>query len=79
MKQNELLNMFCEALERPADSLTAEMKIEDVEEWNSIGWLTLMSLSDERLNIQLGAKDIRGFKTVQEVLDYYAKQGALEK
>lgn len=63
MTNQELLDLFAEGLEVAPDTLSAETRIADVDEWNSLGWLTIMSLVDEKLGIQLGAKDIRGFKT----------------
>jgi len=77
MNQQELIGLFAEALEVEESSLTPETRIADVEEWNSIGWLTIMSLVDEQLGVQIESKAIRGFTTVQEVIDYLgAKSGA---
>jgi len=72
----EVTAMIAEALEISSDDLSPETAIADVEEWNSIGWLTIMSLADERLNIQIGSRDIRGFKTVKDVTDYILNQVA---
>jgi acyl carrier protein len=70
MSNNELLELFAEGLEVDASALSPDTRIADVEEWNSIGWLTIMSLVDERLGVQIESKAIRGFQTVQEVIDY---------
>ena len=76
MSNNELLELFAEGLEVDASSLSAETRIADVEEWNSIGWLTIMSLVDERLGVQIESKAIRAFQTVQEVIDYLNQKTA---
>jgi acyl carrier protein len=76
MSNNELLELFAEGLEVDASSLSPETRINDVEEWNSIGWLTIMSLVDERLGVQIESKAIRGFQTVQEVIDYLNQKTA---
>ena len=70
MSNDEMMELFAEGLEVDASTLTPETRIGDVEEWNSIGWLTIMSLVDERLGVQIESKAIRGFQTVQEVIDY---------
>lgn len=76
MSNNELLELFAEGLEVDASSLSPETRINDVEEWNSIGWLTIMSLVDERLGVQIESKAIRAFQTVQEVIDYLNQKTA---
>ncbi|MBD0320982.1 MAG: acyl carrier protein [Gemmatimonadetes bacterium] len=70
MSNAEMMELFAEGLEVDASSLTPETRIAEVEEWNSIGWLTIMSLVDERLGVQIDSKSIRGFQTVQDVIDY---------
>jgi acyl carrier protein len=69
MTQTELIELFAEALENEASSIQPEKKIAEYEDWNSLAWLTIMSLLDERYGIQLGAKDFSSFVTVQDVID----------
>lgn len=76
MSNNELMELFAEGLEVEASSLSPETRIADVEEWNSIGWLTIMSLVDERMGVQIESKAIRGFQTVQDVVDYLSQKSA---
>jgi acyl carrier protein len=76
MSTNDLMELFAEGLEVDASALTAETRIADVEEWNSIGWLTIMSLVDERMGVQIESKAIRGFQTVQDVVDYLTQKSA---
>jgi acyl carrier protein len=76
MNTQELIGLFAEALEVDESSLTPETRIADVEEWNSIGWLTIMSMVDEQLGVQNESKAIRGFQTVQEVIDYLTAKTA---
>ncbi|HEX8430640.1 MAG TPA: acyl carrier protein [Longimicrobium sp.] len=76
MNEQELIGLFAEALEVEESSLTPDTQIADVEEWNSIGWLTIMSLVDEQLGVQIESKAIRGFKSVREVIDYLTAKTA---
>ncbi|HYW07850.1 MAG TPA: acyl carrier protein [Longimicrobium sp.] len=76
MNEQELIGLFAEALEVEESSLTPDTRIADVEEWNSIGWLTIMSLVDEQLGVQIESKAIRGFKSVREVIDYLTAKTA---
>ena len=70
MTTDELLSLFTEAIEAEPGALAADTRIADVPEWNSLGWLTIMSELDDRLGIQLGSRDIQGFRTVRDVMDY---------
>ena len=72
----ELVELFAEGLEVDASTLAPDTRIADVEEWNSIGWLTIMSLVDERLGVQIESKAIRSFQTVQDVVDYLSVKTA---
>jgi acyl carrier protein len=66
----ELFDLFTEGLERDPGSLQLETLINDIPEWNSIGWLSIISLLDERYGIQIGSKEIKSFKTVNDVVQY---------
>jgi acyl carrier protein len=69
MDTQELISLFAESIEVEVSTLTLDTVIADVPEWNSLGWLTIMSLLDERYAVQLTAPQIRAFKTVHEVVD----------
>jgi acyl carrier protein len=69
MTNNELIELFAEALEVEVSSIQPEKTIAEYEEWNSLAWLTIMSLLDERYGIHLTGREIRGFITVQDVID----------
>ena len=69
MTNQELIQLFAEALEIEASSIDPEKTIAEYPEWNSLAWLTIMSLLDERYGIQLTGKDIRGFVRVDDVIE----------
>jgi acyl carrier protein len=69
MTNQELIELFAEALEIEASSIQPEKPIAEYVEWNSLAWLTIMSLLDERYGIQLTGKEIRGFVTVNDVIE----------
>lgn len=68
MTNTELLSLLCEALELPPGSLQGSTEIAGVEEWTSLAWLTIMSLADSRLGVQLSAGQIRQCRTVADVV-----------
>ena len=65
----ELIQLFAEALETEASSIDPEKAIAEYAEWDSLAWLTIMSLLDERYGIRLTGKEIRGFVTVNDVIE----------
>jgi len=69
MTNDELTELFAEALEVDASSIQPEKAIAEFEEWNSLAWLTIMSLLDERYGIQLTGPEIQSFVTVNDVIE----------
>lgn len=79
MTRAEMFSMLAEALEVEESRISESTVIESVEEWNSIGWLTIMSLADERLGVQIDSKALREFKTAGDVANYLEGKGATAK
>ncbi len=79
MSSQEIIDLFAESIEVEPSTLTPEMLIADVPEWNSLGWLTIMSLLDERCQIRLIASQIRGFKTISDAVCAVSDQLASRK
>jgi acyl carrier protein len=69
MNQEELFQLLAESLEIDASALRINKAISDYEEWNSLAWLTIMSLLDERYEIRLSGAEIRSFKTVHDFVE----------
>lgn len=70
MTDTEIIELLAEALEVDASALQTDTAIADVEEWNSLGWLSVMSLLDERFDVSLSAAEIRAMRTVADVLQH---------
>lgn len=70
MTDTEIIELLAEALEVEPSTLTPDTAIADVEEWNSLGWLSVMSLLDERFDVSLSAAQIRSMRTVADVLQH---------
>ena len=69
MNPKELYDLIAESLEIDASAIHADKAIADYQEWNSLAWLTIMSLGDEKYGISLSGAEIRSFKTVQNFVD----------
>ena len=51
-------------------TLKEETALEDVDEFDFMGKLSLIVLCDEEFSKRLDGETIRGFKTVKEILDF---------
>jgi acyl carrier protein len=79
MSMQSLIEIFAEALEVDPSVVKLDSKISDYPEWSSLAWLTIMSMVDEKLNVQLSAPEIRSFVTVRDVAEAVLKKvGALQ-
>ncbi|MDA9622094.1 phosphopantetheine-binding protein [Gammaproteobacteria bacterium] len=64
MNVKELLIVVAEALEYE-DELHLDQKIEDIEEWDSLGVLSIVSMMDD-LKISVNLEDLEEIKTVED-------------
>jgi len=64
MNVKELLIVVAEALEYE-DELYLDQNIEDIEEWDSLGVLSIVSIMDD-LNISVNLEDLEEIKTVED-------------
>lgn len=69
MVTEDVLNLISEALEITNGSISLETNVGEVAEWDSIGWLTIISMLDERYGIQISSQEIRTIKKVKDLVD----------
>lgn len=50
-------------------SIRADMKLEEVDEWNSMAAISLIALLDERFNRKISIDQIKAFKLVKDILE----------
>jgi acyl carrier protein len=70
MTMNEKLALLEEMLELEEGELKEEMKLEEIEDWNSMAKLSLIVLMDDEFGKELTGDQIRGFITIKDILDY---------
>ena len=64
MKIDELLTIVAETIEYEGQ-LGLEDKIEDIEEWDSLGVLSIVSMLDD-LSISMSLEDLEEIQTIEE-------------
>lgn len=72
MTNKEIINLIEDALEIDANTLTEETKLDDIEELDSLGKLTLITLFDDEFDKELKGEHLIEFKTIKDLLDFLA-------
>jgi acyl carrier protein len=70
MTNEEKIAMLEDMLELDGGSLTPEMELSSIEEYDSMAKLSLIVLMDDEFSKKLTGEQIREFKTVQDILDF---------
>ncbi|MBR3664553.1 MAG: acyl carrier protein [Desulfovibrio sp.] len=69
MNTHEKLAALEECMDIEPGSLQPDMKLEDIEEWDSLAALSYVVLMGDEFKKTVRATQIRDFKTVQDILD----------
>ena len=70
MTNAEKIALLEEAWEMDEGSLSEDTVLEDVEEFDSMGKLSLIVLCDDEFGKKLPGETIKTFKTVKDILDF---------
>ena len=70
MTTEKKLELLEEMLELDEGPLMPETDLEDIEEWDSMAKLSLIVLVDDECGKSLTGQEIKGFVTVQDILDF---------
>lgn len=70
MTNDEKMRLIEETLELDANTLTEETILTDVEEYDSMAKLSLIVMCDDEFGKKLSGEELRGFKTVKDILDF---------
>ncbi len=68
MSIQEFIEKFAEAIElEEVDVLTPETKFRELENWDSLTYLSVIAMLDEEFGIQIEMEDFRKLITIQDV------------
>jgi len=68
--EKEKLAMLEELFEMDEGSLSAEMVLDELEQWDSMAKLSLIVLMDDEFGKELSGDQIKKFVKIQDVLDF---------
>ena len=67
MDIKEFIEKFAEAIEvENVENLSAETEFHELEEWSSLSVMLLIAFFDEEFDKQVGDKEVRTAKTIQD-------------
>ena len=66
----DLLLFLEEVMDLEEDTLTSDVVLEDLEEWDSLSKLALMADTKKKYGKKMTVEEIAGFVTVQDICDY---------
>jgi acyl carrier protein len=66
----EKLALIAEALDAEKELIKHQAVLEELEEWDSMGIIAVISMLDKKYQVQLKADQIKALKTVNDILSY---------
>lgn len=69
MELQKKLELIEEILDVESGSITADMELADIEEWDSLSALSYVVLMKDEFNKKVTGDQVRAFKTIQDILD----------
>lgn len=70
MTEKERIEIIADILEMTADELSKDMVLEDIDTWDSIAVLSVISVMNEKYNRYPMAKEIQKNKTVGDLIEF---------
>lgn len=80
MKVDDLLDKIADALELEPGSVTAESSSEDIEDWDSLGHITILGMLDDATGgASADLVDLTQATSAGEIIGILSENGLLEK
>lgn len=68
MNKHEFVQEMIELLEN--ESLVENTKFKEIDEWDSLAALSIISMIDDEFGVTINNKDLRSIETVGELYEY---------
>lgn len=70
MEMNEFIEKFAEAVDMEVDGLTSETVFRDLEEWDSLSYLSVIAMMDEEYECQIETAEFKQLITLGDLANY---------
>ncbi|OGX30080.1 MAG: hypothetical protein A2879_05475 [Omnitrophica WOR_2 bacterium RIFCSPHIGHO2_01_FULL_49_10] len=78
MKENDVCNVIAEALGRRAGSVSVDDGTNTIKEWDSLGFLSILSALEKRFGTKVAAiDDLATVRSVREIIDIFKREGII--
>ena len=78
MKIQEFLDAIAGSLQRDPGSISLEDTPESVEEWDSVGHLSILATSESELGVSPDTEELMSFTSIRELIDVLKSEDAGE-
>ncbi len=79
MTKEEFLNEVSDQLGCERNTLKLSDTPSTVDDWDSIGHLSILSMIEDKLSIPVDSKEMQNFKSLQELFDRLVALGAIDE
>lgn len=69
MTDENKLELLAEVLDLEPEDLQPEMKLDELEEWDSVAALSFIAMMDEEFEKEVKSAEIKQFVTIQDAMD----------
>ena len=70
MKVQEFIEKFAEAIDVEATELTVDTEFRNLDEWDSVAYISLIAMMDEEYDIQIEMSTFKTLKTLGAIIEY---------
>ena len=70
MTDEKKIELLADVFECDPEDISADMLLEDLDNWSSMTKLSLIVLMDDECGKTLTSEDIKSFRTIGDVMDY---------
>lgn len=74
MEMNEFIEKFAEAVDMEVEGLTPETIFRELEEWDSLSYLSVIAMMDEEYECQIETAEFKQLKTLADLANYIESQ-----
>ena len=73
MEEQKVIERIAEALEISPETISAESVLDELEEYDSMGKLSIIVILDEEYDKTLSGEEMSTFKTINDIISFALK------
>lgn len=70
MNVQDFIEKFAEAIDVEASELTADTEFRNLDEWDSVAYISVIAMMDEEYDIQIEMSQFKQLKTLGAIAEY---------